>query len=182
MNQKLCDTCKLFGSPYKASKINFDDLYLVDRDTAFTQVRDGVGIDRDSEKAVDRVKFDYEVVASGAEFEMKIILDNPTEMISIDLLGLSEFQNSFVRLGGKTSSGLGSCKLEELDIYFLDLLVPEVKDKDQKVKVMSERLKKYLVGSAPEDKMEHVSDVSAFLRDKIEFLFREGSPNAQATC
>lgn len=183
LNQKLCDTCKLFGSPYKASKINFDDLYLVDRDTAFTQVRDGVGIDRDSEKAVDRVKFDYEVVASGAEFEMKIILDNPTEMdLALISIGLSEFQNSFVRLGGKTSSGLGSCKLEELDIYFLDLLVPEVKDKDQKVKVMSERLKKYLVGSAPEDKMEHVSDVSAFLRDKIEFLFREGSPNAQATC
>lgn len=183
LNHKLCDTCKLFGSPFKASKVKFDDLYLVDRDTAFTQVRDGVGIDRDSERAVDGVKFDYEVVASGAEFEMKIILDNPTEMdMALISIGLIEFQNSFVRLGGKTSSGLGSCKLEELNIYYLDLQVPEVKDKDLKVKVMSERLKKYLVGSAPKDKMERVSNVSEFFNKNIGFLFREGSPDAQATC
>lgn len=181
LHQKLCDTCKLFGSPFKASKVNFDDLYLVDRDTAFTQVRDGVGIDRDSERAVDGVKFDYEVVASGAEFNMKIMLENPTEMdLTLISIGLIEFQNGFVRLGGKTSSGLGSCKLEELNVYFLDLL-PEVEE-DEKIEVLSGRLKKYLLGSSLEDKMEQVNDVSAFLKDKIEFLFREGSPDAQATC
>lgn len=183
LNQKLCDTCKLFGSPFIASKINFNDLYLVERDAAFTQVRDGVGIDRDSERAVDGVKFDYEVIASGAKFGMEIMLDNPTEMdLALISIGLIELQNGFMRLGGKTSSGLGSCKLEELNIYFLDMLIPEVKDKEEKVELLSERLKKYLLGSSLEDKMERISDVSVFLNNSIEFLFREGSTNAQATC
>jgi len=173
LDQKLCDTCKLFGSPFMASKIYFDDLYLIDRDTAFTQVRDGVGIDRDSERAVDRVKFDYEVVSSGAEFGLKMILDNPTEKeLALISLGLYEFRNGFVRLGGKKSSGLGSCQLKDLDIYFLDL-------HDIEAEELSKRLKNYLLGTTLDEKMEHVDDVSAFLKDKIEFLFREGSPDAQ---
>jgi len=175
LDQRLCDTCKLFGSQYMASRVFFDDLYLLDQEEAYTQVRDGVGIDRDSERAVDQVKFDYEVVASGAEFEMKIVLDNPTEKdLALVSLGLMEFMNGSIRLGGKKSSGLGSCCLENLDIRFLDL-------RDLEVDALSEKLKSYLLGSNSEEKMEHVDNTVQFLKDKIEFLFREGSKDAEKT-
>ena len=45
LSDELCDTCKLFGSPFSASKIFFSDLY-VDEWAEATQVRDGVAIDR----------------------------------------------------------------------------------------------------------------------------------------
>lgn len=171
LDQRLCDTCKLFGSQYMASRVSFDDLYLLDQEEAYTQVRDGVGIDRDSERAVDQVKFDYEVVASGAEFKMKIVLDNPTKRdLALVSLGLMELVNGSIRLGGKKSSGLGSCRLENPDIHFLDL-----RDLD----TLSEKLKSYLFDSDCEEKMEHVDNTVQFLKDKIEFLFREGSKDAE---
>lgn len=175
LDERLCDTCKLFGSQFAASKVSFDDLYLVDPNDAFTQVRDGVGIDRDSERAVDQVKFDYEVVASSAEFGMRSILDNPTEKdLALVSLGLMEFINGSVRLGGKKSSGLGSCRLRNLDVYFLDL-------RDIEVDALSQKLKSYLLGANSKEKMAHVDDVPQFLKGKIEFLFREGSKNAEKT-
>ncbi len=52
LDNELCDTCKLFGSPFAASKVFFSDLYVEEWAEA-TQLRDGVAIDRDSERAVD---------------------------------------------------------------------------------------------------------------------------------
>jgi len=180
LDQRLCHTCKLFGSPFMVSRIFFDDLYLMDRDLTATQIRDGVGIDRDSEKAVDRVKFDYEVVAAGAEFLLRITVDNPTEVdLALIAAGLMELQNNFVRLGGKKSSGLGSCQLTDLNIHFLDLGIPQGEILEEKAEDMLKRLKKYLLGSSLEKKMTSVTDVPKFLGEKIEFLFREGFLDAQ---
>ncbi|NLE46311.1 MAG: CRISPR-associated RAMP protein, partial [Chloroflexi bacterium] len=81
LDQSLCDTCKLFGSSYAASRILFSDL-LPDGEDAdkMVQVRDGVAIDRDSEKAVDGLKYDYEVVAPAQTFHAEVLLENPTSM------------------------------------------------------------------------------------------------------
>src|SRR5262249_19566242 len=51
----LCNTCRLFGSPFAASRVNVSDLYMPEEEwSGIIQVRDGVAIDRDSEKAKDR--------------------------------------------------------------------------------------------------------------------------------
>lgn len=47
----LCDTCKLFGAPSFAAKIRVGDLPIREPWVEMTEIRDGVGIDRDTETA-----------------------------------------------------------------------------------------------------------------------------------
>ena len=89
LEQRLCDTCKLFGSVFRSSRIFFDDLPLVEWAGA-TQIRDGVGIDRDTEKARDRLKYDFEVVPPDAAFSMRVSLENPsTTDLALACIGFS---------------------------------------------------------------------------------------------
>ena len=76
------------------------------------QVRDSVVIDRDSQTAVDGLKFDYEVAPPGAEFELRIDLDNPGDE-ELALLGAALFEwSAGISIGGFTSRGLGRAVLE----------------------------------------------------------------------
>jgi CRISPR-associated RAMP protein (TIGR02581 family) len=119
----ICSTCRLFGSPFAAARLNIADLYL---DTSSwsggIEIRDGVAIDRDSETAKDRLKYDFEVVPANVTFNLSIILENATpkdlQLISI---GLNEFVQGYGMLGGKRSRGLGFCKLQDLKVAILDL-------------------------------------------------------------
>jgi CRISPR-associated RAMP protein (TIGR02581 family) len=163
LDQSLCDTCKLFGSPYQASKIRFDDLEILDW-PGTTQIRDGVAINRDSEKAVDRLKYDYEVVPPDTAFDFRITLEEPTDHdLGLACIGLSEFAAGLAGLGGKRSSGLGRCVLEEPKVYVLDLRNPATR---------AQRLRRYLLGSTPEEKMELEPDFNAFLQAPIADLIR----------
>lgn len=188
LEDRLCDTCRLFGSQYAASHIFFSDLLPPIEDklaSTMIQVRDGVAIDRDSEKAVDRLKFDYEVVAPAQTFTLNILLELPEDEeeaedekgkkrpsydLALTCLGLSEYVSGFGRIGGKKSRGLGSCVLRDLAIYELDLRT------DDPVK-RAESLRRYLAGATPEEKMVKHPDPDAFLAEHIEMLpvFKEGS-------
>jgi CRISPR-associated RAMP protein (TIGR02581 family) len=131
----LCLTCKLFGSTYLASKVLVDDLTLVNRNVR-TEIRDGVGIDRDTGTAVVGVKYDYEVIPQ-QKFKLNLTVENvefdPSGK-SMDLLllaiGFSEFIQG-TKMGGLTSRGLGSCKIEDGKISWLifDPTVPSDKQK-----------------------------------------------------
>lgn len=161
---KLCMTCHLFGSSFKASKIYFDDLPLLDW-AGTTQIRDGVAIDRDSEKAVDRLKYDYEVVPPGATFDFRLTLEEPTKKdLALTCLGISEFVAGFCGIGGKRSRGLGRCVLEDPKVYELDL-------RQNATRV--ERLRKYLFGKTLEEKMTYLPDTNAFLQAQIGHLLEE---------
>lgn len=166
LEKELCDTCLLFGSPYMASKVFFSDLYLIERE-AYIQIRDGVGIDRDSEKAMDHLKFDYETVSSGVSFAFRAMLENPKEKeIALFCAGLMEYISGFAGIGGKRSAGLGRCHLEDVEIYCLDL-----RDNKQRL----ENLRKYLLGRNEEEKMHRVADVEKFIKDRISLLLpKEG--------
>jgi CRISPR-associated RAMP protein (TIGR02581 family) len=122
LDERLCDTCKLFGSPHLASKANFQDsLVRADEWLEVTEIRDGVGIDRDSERAVEQIKFDFEVVPSGTTFDFGLVVENPTpQNLGLLAVGLSEFTNGMVRLGGIRSRGLGACRLELDDVQVLN--------------------------------------------------------------
>jgi CRISPR-associated RAMP protein (TIGR02581 family) len=129
----LCSTCRLFGSPFAAARINISDLYLEDENwPGGIEIRDGVAIDRDSETAKDRLKYDFEVVPASAAFKLSIVLENATEQdLQLISMGLSEFIHGFGMIGGKRSRGLGVCKLEDLMVLALDLTG---KERDQILK------------------------------------------------
>jgi len=122
LDEHLCDTCKLFGSPHLAAKARFQDLPVrSDEWLEVTEIRDGVGIDRDSERAVEQIKFDFEVVPSGTAFDFGLVVENPTPRdLGLLAVGLSELTNGMVRLGGIRSRGLGACRLELDDVQVLD--------------------------------------------------------------
>ena len=121
----LCDVCRVFGSTHLASAALFHDAPMTDvwRDLPEvpTQIRDGVGIDRDSERARDGVKFDFEVVPPQTTFEFNLILENPTvEALGLVALGIQEFRSGMVPLGGIRSRGLGRCHLAITNVQYVD--------------------------------------------------------------
>lgn len=119
----LCSTCRLFGSPFAAALINVNDLYMPDNEKSdIIQTRDGVAIDRDSETAKDRLKYDFEVVPSTSAFALTITLENADEQdVQLVCVGLSEFVHGFGAIGGLRSRGLGACTLENLTVSALEL-------------------------------------------------------------
>ncbi len=111
LNENLCPVCRVFGSPFYAAKARLDDL-PVQAWFEVTEIRDGVGIDRDSERAVENIKFDFEVVPAGTTFRFGLTVENPTDQdLGLIATGLREMQAGMVRLGGIRSRGLGQCRL-----------------------------------------------------------------------
>ena len=140
--KEVCDTCRLFGSPYAAARLNVSDLYIPEEEwNGIIQTRDGVAIDRDSEKARDRLKYDFEVVPASAAFTMEIVLENakPADLQLI-CIGLSEYEQGFGVIGGKRSRGLGVAKLESLTINALELVGENITETERR-----QRLQDYLV-------------------------------------
>lgn len=162
LEQNLCSTCKLFGSPYTASKIYFHDMKL-ETPSDITQIRDGVMIDRDRETAVDQHKYDFETVPPTSEFDMEIMLENPTDTdLALTCIGLNEFISEMAYIGGIKSRGLGNCKIEGLKIYKLDL------EGDGK----EDRLIKYLTHICPEKKMDEIEKPDEFIIKQINQFLR----------
>lgn len=163
---RLCATCKLFGSPLAASRVDINDLYMPLEDwQGVIQVRDGVAIDRDSEKAKDRLKYDFEVVSPGTAFDLKIILENATPQdVQLLCVGLSEFVHGSGTIGGKRSRGLGACMLDRLHVSALEL-------SDIDITTRNRRLRDYLL----EQKYSREVDGSTFLNEKISEMFDDVS-------
>jgi len=119
LEDKTCHVCRLFGSNLQSSRIFFSDGSLQTW-VGTTQVRDGVCIDRDSETARPRLKYDFEVVPPGAEYTIVIELENPEEHeLALVASVMAEWQAG-VRLGGFTSRGLGRAHIANLKVFHLD--------------------------------------------------------------
>ena len=158
--ERLCDTCRLFGSPFAASHININDLYIPDKIwDGIIQIRDGVAIDRDSEKAKDRLKYDFEVVPASASFKLEITLENATERdLQLVSVGLSEFVHGFGVIGGKRSRGLGVCKLEQLHILELDLTEKAERNLRLRDYLRDKKFSQEFIGEASEEFLKHHID------------------------
>jgi CRISPR-associated RAMP protein (TIGR02581 family) len=111
--ESSCFICKLFGSPWLASRVLFKDLFI-NEDSWFGrfELRDGVGIDRDTGAARQGIKYDFEVVPALARFNVQIVVEN-SDCRSFGLLaaGLRELERQRVAIGGKTTRGLGLVRL-----------------------------------------------------------------------
>lgn len=114
-----------------AGRIHISDMKLASKIISIT--RDGIKIDRDTGATEKGGKFDYDVIPMGTEFDLCIELEN-IEEYQLSLLGLaltdimSEEGDLF---GGKTSRGIGRCRVEDLKMKFVN-----AEDK--------EKLKKYI--------------------------------------
>lgn len=118
--EKECDVCKLFGGRNFASKLNILDARLASN-KAYVQERDGVCIDRDTLTAADGKKYKFECVAAGAEFNFEMTVDNLDDNHK-DLLKiiLNFLQEGEMKVGGKTSAGLGNVKLISKSVYCIN--------------------------------------------------------------
>nr|BBH94811.1 hypothetical protein KTA_30100 [Thermogemmatispora argillosa] len=174
--EQLCHTCRLFGSPFSASRVNVNDLYIPEEEwSGIIQLRDGVAIERDSERAKEGLKYDYEVVPASTAFDLEITLENASrEDLWLLSLGLSEFVNGFGAIGGMRSRGLGACRLRDLRVYILELEEEETTDgghRELSPEERARRLQRYLLGHSPEEKFNRVEDGESFLAQQIELLF-----------
>jgi len=108
-----CWTCRLLGAPWLASKVLVKDLVLLDEETFFgTEIRDGVGIDRDAGRAAEGLKYQFEIVPAGVVFGLELLVENATEAeLGLLWMGLSAFERGEVLMGGAKSRGLGWCRL-----------------------------------------------------------------------
>jgi len=122
LDHNLCDVCKAFGSPFMASRVYFHDAPVnEDGWMGLTQVRDGVGIDRDSGRAVDRIKYDYEIVPPDTFFDFSLTVESSdAKTLGLVALALHELQQGNVPLGGIRSRGLGRCALENATVEYID--------------------------------------------------------------
>lgn len=159
----------LFGSPFTAARLNVSDLYMADEEwSGMVQIRDGVAIDRDTERARDRLKYDFEVVPASAKFKLEILLENVTkrdrQLLSA---GLSEYVHGFGVVGGKRSRGLGVAQLEGLQVSALELFEEGVEGSAVSQEKRRQRMRDFLVNRAFSSQV----DGQTFLTDYIDSIF-----------
>jgi CRISPR-associated RAMP protein (TIGR02581 family) len=133
-----CYVCRVFGSPWLASKALFKDLTLEHPAFWFEggyQVRAGVGIERDSGAAQEGVLYSSELVPPGTRFTWEIVVENADPVMEEPLLflALREMAQAHIPMGGGRSRGLGRVALS-VDVVNV---------------VNKETLKDYLISGTP---------------------------------
>lgn len=109
-----CSACLLFGSPAIAGRVLVRDAALVEQDFFRTELRDGVGIDRDLGTARTKIKYDTEVVPAGSLFELEIRADNVDPLrLALVLMAIDLLDRGDIRVGGMTTRGLGRVVVRE---------------------------------------------------------------------
>ena len=153
IDANTCDVCKLFGSPVQAGRLWVSDGMLKEW-ASVVQVRDGVVIDRDSQTAVNGLKYDYEVVPPGSRFELCIDLENPTDQ-DMALLGVALFEwHAGSSIGGFTSRGLGRFHLENIKLAGVDMT-----DAEQRVQ--------FLTATKAEDRFSDLGNWECYFTKRI---------------
>ncbi|NLO82720.1 MAG: CRISPR-associated RAMP protein, partial [Clostridiales bacterium] len=110
----------IFGNHYFASKLVINDCLLKD-EKAYVEWRDGVGIDRDTGTAADRRYYNFEQLAAGTRFEFRMTVDNlEPEHEEVLKLIIKVLESGDLRVGGKTSVGLGAVRLTEVEAYKIE--------------------------------------------------------------
>jgi len=118
-----CRVCRVFGSPWLASRVRISDLLCVNG--AEAETRDAISIDREKETVAN--KYDFEAVPIGSKFQLEIVADNLSEVErGLLWLGIEELRRGQILVGGFKGRGLGRVKLDNLQLHFV-----EGKDKDK---------------------------------------------------
>ncbi len=114
---RTCRVCRVFGSPWLASRVRISDLLCVNG--AEAETRDAVSIDREKETVEN--KYDFEAVPIGSRFRLEIVADNLDEPeLGLLWLGIEELAREQIYVGGFKGRGLGQVALERPRIFLLD--------------------------------------------------------------
>ena len=166
LDHALCDVCKAFGAPFLGSAIYFHDATIdPERWLGLTQIRDGVGIDRDSGRAVDGLLYDYEIVPPQTTFNFSMTIEsNHPTVLGLAALGLHELLHGNIPLGGIKSRGLGRCKLSK-------------KAKAKTVALNNrESLLAYLRDGAVQEQ-----DIEVFIKENLKHILPKEDEHVQAS-
>lgn len=132
-----CRVCRVFGSPWLASRVRITDLHLHEGTISRIERRDGVAIDREKETVQN--KYDFEIVPRETAFALCITAENLVQAErGLLWLGLRELQDGHVLLGGFKGRGLGRATLDmvlvqgverrDLKAYLLKGAMPKISD------------------------------------------------------
>jgi CRISPR-associated RAMP protein (TIGR02581 family) len=116
-----------FGAPWTAGRIFFKDA-LIDRSlwAGRFEVRNGVGLNRDTETVEQGLLYDYEVVPAGMRFDFELVLENAADwQLGMVLLALRPWQNGDVQIGGFRSRGMGHVQLTEVAARYTRVETPD---------------------------------------------------------
>ena len=117
--ERTCTACSLFGSSFLAGRIFISDLFRASG--APTELRDGVGLDRDLGTASPGIKYDVEVVPAGTCFKLEVLIENVDQVrLALALQALELLDEGEILLGGMSSRGLGRVKLENCSLERTD--------------------------------------------------------------
>lgn len=117
---------RLFGTVLWASPLLIPDLHLQAATELGSEVRHGVGIDRDTGAAREAIKYDFEVLPAGATFDFWMRCDVPDQPEEYSILwprllalGLLLLEEGELSLGGRVARGVGQVRLRGLETYRL---------------------------------------------------------------
>lgn len=145
--EESCIACRLFGSQWFAGRVAFKDAFLLNGDDLpmMTQIRDGVGIDRDLGAARTGIKYDFETVVPGAQFGIEILADNVEDWeLGLLLTVLRLWEEGGIAIGGKSTRGAGWGVLKNIRIEqitadrLLDYLLSGIKMERKKDELIRE--------------------------------------------
>lgn len=128
--ERLCSTCRLFGSPWLAGRLFFSDATPTGDTAAPVEIRDGIGIDRDSGVAREASHYSYEALPASLRFAFRLEAHNLDESDQALLaLALSEWQRGAVPLGGGAARGLGVARMTLQSVQTLDFRTASLDDR-----------------------------------------------------
>ena len=131
-HEEGCPTCSLFGfAPQReggdgrggaASRLSVEDAFLTTDFLAHQEVREHVGINRQRGAAEPKLQFSQEVAPGGAQFAFEISIEAPdSDDLRLITAVLDLWQRYGFQFGGRSTTGLGWAKLENLKCYRVDL-------------------------------------------------------------
>ncbi|MEN9224248.1 MAG: RAMP superfamily CRISPR-associated protein, partial [Thermostichus sp. DRC_bins_24] len=89
----------------------------------FTEIRDGVGIDRVTGTAAEGIKFDRAVLPKGTQIPLELTIEDPDRHLASSELALDTLialESGEISLGGAKTRGLGRVKLKNLQVIEQD--------------------------------------------------------------
>jgi CRISPR-associated RAMP protein (TIGR02581 family) len=130
LDRMLSPAERLFGTTLWSSPLQIPDLHLAANKPHDGEVRHGVGIDRDTGAARDKIKYDFEVLPRGLRFNLLMRCEMPAayraDWEAMLAIGLRLFEQGEITLGGRAARGVGQVRLEPLVVSRLDLTRTEL--------------------------------------------------------
>lgn len=116
----LDDSSKLLFNPLlkdqnMISPIFFSDAYMVDSEKVNYEVRDGIQVNH-KKVSVDGSKFNYEIVPMNTKFVLRIEVTDYNDDFKYEEMVeklLAHIKNQDIKLGAKTTRGLGAISIEK---------------------------------------------------------------------